>query len=152
MPPRKSKNKVRRLAVVPAKIATDEEHRILAYVQQADDDTLACRQKHDFPPIMLLNGRLPKDLEAIHRRDGSWRLKQYCKRSCGYWRFIDTLPGGILKPADVKFEGRYDDPTYLSHGTRIPARYCVAEMWRRVLEELQHQEGPPEVRFSGGAS
>ena len=131
------RNRKPRLAVVPPRgITSAEEQHIISYVQTADDETLMCRQRHDFPPLALRNGRLPKDLEALRQRDGSWRIKQYCRRSCGYYRFIDTLPGGILKPADVKFRGGYEDQEYLSRGTRIPPRYCVAEMWRRMLEEL----------------
>lgn len=151
MPPR---NKSRRLSVV--RIGDEEEQKILAYVQNADDETLMCRQKHDLPPLTTLkNGELPKSLSARKQRDGSWQIKQYCRRSCGYYRIINTLPGGILKPADVKFESRYEDPRYLGRGYRVPPRYCIAEMWRRMLEDLNAREDSdraPGVKFSGGAS
>jgi hypothetical protein len=60
-----------------------------------DPRILACRgDRHDWAPMVIKGGLLPKGVSAIRQRDGSYELRQECRTGCGRYRRKRTLPGG----------------------------------------------------------
>ena len=104
------------------------------WLAKADDKILACRgQGHSWPKLRA--GRTPKGLTARRQIDGCYQLTFIC-RDCGMERTMTTLPTGEIDfPAKYTYKAPegYKTPK----GSFITRRECLAEEWRRVLEESE---------------
>lgn len=137
----------RKLSSVGAK-----ERAALDYVHNADDAFLECRIKHDFPPIKFKNGHFTAKVDVYPNEEfGGLFIRQWCKRSCGCYRFITTRPDNTWDFGQ-NWQYRYTNSRYLAEARGVSPRMCTAEQWRRALEDravfLRDKDTAPEVRFS----
>ena len=120
---------VARLEVVREEVTPED------WVQQADDDVLACRgQSHHFPRLRRgRGGRVPKGIRVNPPVDGVYVIEATCP-DCQTVRIMETMPSGeIATPNRYRYiyPPNYKPPK----GVRVPPRVAYAESWRRVRED-----------------
>lgn len=104
------------------------------WLTSLDDNMLACRgQQHAWPK--LRPGKVTNKLISIQpAAEGCYQLRERCA-DCPKTRWKLTLPGGVLDPGA---RWSYNNPPgYASpKDSGVTRADCVAELWRRVHEEV----------------
>jgi hypothetical protein len=111
----------------------DEDKEAQDWLYKTDDVIIACRgQGHAWPKLPRTHSKKMKGVRLSRDYDGSVQIESTC-RDCGMVRVLTTLPSGVL---DLPAKYQYTQPEGYKapKGIPISRRECMAESWRRAME------------------